>query len=125
MNRWEESYAPLFGRILLGGFFVWDGVRALLHLPSLLDIFSDAATSEVFGMALFAATLSLLGGILLVIDFKPRIMAGLLALYLLTSSVLVFMSPSPIGAQLFLEHMAVVGGLLYVMAFGSGPLAKK
>lgn len=125
MDRWTESYAPLFGRIFLGGFFVWDGVRALLHLPSLVDIFFTANVPEALSVAIFAASISVLGGILLVVDFKPRIMAGVLASYLLIFSVVLFMSSSPLGTQLFLEHMAVVGGLLYVMAFGSGPLGKK
>lgn len=125
MDRWTENYAPLFGRILLGGFFVWDGVRALLHLSSLVEIFFTAHIPGALEVSVFAASIGVLGGIALVVDFKPRITAGILALYLLTFSVILFMSASPLGAQLFLEHMAVVGGLLYVMAFGSGPFGKK
>ena len=81
MNPWTTFYAPLLGRILLGGFFVWTGVQKALNFPDLVAFFTQLQYPVPLAVALVVMTLEVVGGIALVADVKTRLIAALLALY--------------------------------------------
>ena len=122
-----EKLVPVLGRILLALVFVlsgfgkiWgmDGTAAQMAshgipLPNLL----------VYGVVL----LEFGGGLALMVGLFTRPLAVIFALYLLTLA-LVFhnywaMPAAQMHAQqvAFLEHLSMLGGMLYVFAFGPGP----
>ncbi len=113
-------YAPLVGRILVGGFFLWNGIQAVLGLDSTISVFIQNGLPQPTALALLAAGLEVLGGVALVVGFKTRLSAVLLAVYLILISTLVGGASGPVQTQTFLEHMAIIGGLLYICAYGSG-----
>lgn len=125
MNDWTRAYAPLLGRILVGGFFLWNGIQAVLNLDATIGTFIQTGLPQPTTLALLAAVLEVLGGIALVLGFKTRLSAILLAIYLVLVSGLLMAtgSSSPAQTQTFLGHMAIVGGLLYICAYGSGKYA--
>ena len=120
MQDWIRAYAPLIGRILVGGFFLWNGIQQLLDLDTTVSVFTQAGLPQPNYLALGATALEIVSAIALVVGFKTRLSAVVLVLYLLLMSVFLITASSPPQTQTFLENMAIVGGLLYICAYGSG-----
>ncbi len=120
MNRLIKNYAPLFGRILLGGFFLWNGVQTLLHLPATAEMLTTAGLPSSVFLATLVGAIEVLGGIGLVVGFHTRLCAAVLAFYIALVAGFLFNANDAAGTHLFLQRMAIVGGLLYVVAYGSG-----
>lgn len=124
MNRFTDIYAPIIGRILVGGFFLWEGIQNTLNFPSATGFLTDTglfgASAWVVAM-LFVAT-EVLGGLSLIVGYKSRITALILALYVVVTSPLYLLDTAlgGVALQFFLQSMAIVGGLLYISAFGNG-----
>lgn len=124
MNRSSALYAPLVGRILVGGFFLWSGIAEVLNLPFAISMLTLAGIPQPALLATLAAAIMIGGGTALVIDFKTRIFALLLIAYLLVSSLSLFNDLTPSHLQLFLQTMAIVGGLLYIASFNPNSNAR-
>ncbi len=119
MDQWTSTFAPIVGRILLGGFFLWSGIQKVLNFDSLVGYFGHAGFPQPLYVALFIVVLETLCGIAVVVDIKTKFFAILLAVYLLITSFLFFRISSVIETQLFLENMGLVGGLLILGGLGS------
>ena len=117
MDRTRILYAPLIGRILVGGFFLWDGIQEVLNLPFAVSMLALAGLPEPTALALLAAIIMVGGGIALVVDYKVRTAALMLVAYLLISSLTLVGNLTPSHLQLFVQTMAIVGGLLYIASF--------
>lgn len=120
MDRWVKSYAPLFGRILVGGFFLWNGIQQALNLPAATEIFIALGLPNPVLFATLATAVEVGGGIGLILGFRTRMCAALLAFYVMLASGSFFNTNTAAGMQLFLQNMAILGGLLYITAYGSG-----
>ena len=120
MNQWTETFAPLIGRILLGGFFLWNGIQAILNLTTTIQIFIKVGLPNPSLWAVVALAVEVLGGMALVVGYKSKLSALLLIFYTLISSALLLSTSTSAQLQLFLGNMGVIGGLLYVAAYGSG-----
>lgn len=124
MNRFTDIYAPIIGRILVGGFFLWEGIENALNFPAMSVFLTSLGlfgTSAWLAALLFVA-IEVLGGISLIVGYKLNITALVLALYIVITSPL-YLLDSALGGvslQFFLQNMAIVGGLLYISAFGNG-----
>ena len=111
MNRPSTLYAPLVGRILVGGFFLWGGIQEILNLPFVVSMLALAGLPHPLFLA---AVVRILGGIALVINYKTQVCALVLIGYELASSFMLFADLTPSHLQLFLQSMAIIGGLLYM-----------
>jgi len=119
-NVWIECYAPVVGRIFLGGFFLWNGIQAALNLPAAAQIFANHGLSGSLYWALAAIIIEVLGGIGIVAGIWIRSSSLLLAFYLLIQSAFVTNFGSDPELNLFVINLGLIGGLLYVAAFGVG-----
>ncbi len=119
-NAWQQLYAPLIGRILIGGFFLWNGIQESLNLSVTIDSFVGAHITHASMWALIAVWIEILGGLALVVGFKTRFVALIMAVFVLLISTLLGKFVSDAEITFFLQNMAIVGGLFYISAFGSG-----
>jgi putative oxidoreductase len=114
MPRSFDLLAPLVGRILVGGFFLWSGIEATLNFPT--EVFKFGGLGEPISLAITSIFISIqvLGGSALVVGFKTRPVALLLAIYAtLTAFLYIAFSHAP-QQEIFLQSLAIVGGLLYI-----------
>ena len=118
MSRWTTLYATLIGRILLGGFFLWSGIQKALNFSEFVIFFANHGYANSPYIALCVVTVEVLAGIALVADVQTRIAALVLAMYMLLWTFLFPQVATAGDTQLFLENLAIVGGLL--MTAGSG-----
>jgi putative oxidoreductase len=121
--------APLLGRILLALIFFLAGIAKLgdpartvammvshgIPLPHLL----------VFG----AIAVEVVGGLMLMVGWHTRLAALVLFFYTLTLALIFHAYWTATGAEaatqhaLFYGHLSMMGGMLYVFAYGPGPLS--
>jgi putative oxidoreductase len=109
-------YAPLVGRILLGGYFVWSGIQKILNFSAYVEYFNHTGLPYSLWLALAVVSIETLAGILLVVDFQSRLVSLWLAAYLLVSSIVFFKVSAVVDTQIFLSNLAIIGGLLVMSA---------
>lgn len=116
LNAWSDVFAPLIGRILVGGFFLWNGIEESLNFPSTSLLMQTHGLPQPVLIAGLLIAVEVLGGVALVVGFKTRQTAIALAIFTIAAAFIYSDFSNQIYIQLFLENMAVVGGLLYMSA---------
>ncbi len=120
MDNWSDIFAPLVGRILMGGFFLWNGIEATLNFPNTVVTFASIGSPSPVALALIAIIAEVICGILLVVGLWSRVAALILVACVVGTAFLQTGAQSPLAQALFLQDMAIIGGLLYVSAYGAG-----
>ena len=120
MNVWIDCYAPLVGRIFMGGFFLWNGIQAALNLPAATAIFATHGVSSGVYWAMLSIAIEVIAGIAVIVGLWIRPAALLLAMYLLVQSALLTNFGNDAELNLFVLNLGLVGGLLYIAANGAG-----
>ena len=123
MHNYGDIFAPLIGRILMGGFFVWSGVEATLNFPTTVASIANAGASMATTVAIVAILIEVLCGMAIVVGFKTSPAALVLALYVIAVAFFYTGLATSSTQSLFLQDMAIVGGLLYISAYGAGSWA--
>lgn len=126
------SFAILIGRILISFFFIWSGVTKLVAYHETLPIFESLSVLQglepqvhSWVMVAFCA-IQILGGLLILIGCKARFGALLLILLMVPATIVFHNFWTLSGAamlaerHMFLENLAIIGGLFYVLAVGAG-----
>ncbi len=120
MDNWSDIFAPLIGRILMGGFFLWNGIEATLNFPNTTAAFATLGSPSPVALALIAIAVEVMCGIFLIVGLWSRVAALALVVFVVGTAFLQSGAQSPIQQALFLQDMAIIGGLLYVSAYGAG-----
>lgn len=124
MQSTTASWASLVGRLILGGFFLQAGVLKIFTYTGMVA-FATAANLPVPEAAITTAiVIEILGGLSLILGYKMRWGASVLAFFTLVTA-LVFHTNFADQAQLafFSKNIAIMGGLLFMAGTGSGRFA--
>jgi len=124
-----KGYGPLGGRILLALLFVHSGFGKLMAFDATAGyIASKGLPLPQLGAAI-AIVVELIGGILLVLGWQTRWVAAAIFVFLIPTTVIFHAYWAVDAAQMrgqqiqFFKNLCIMGGMLYVMAFGAGPLS--
>jgi putative oxidoreductase len=118
-----QDRIALAGRVLLAAIFVMSGIGKVAA-PAATLAYMKAAGLPLAPLGLAgAALIELGGGIALILGYRTRIVASILAVFALLTA-LIFHSAVGDQNQLihFFKNVAMAGGLLQVAAFGGGRL---
>ena len=107
----------------MGGFFVWSGVEATLNFPTTVASIANAGATMATTVAIVAILIEVLCGMAIVVGFKTSPAALVLALYVIAVAFFYTGLATSSTQSLFLQDMAIVGGLLYISAYGAGSWA--
>jgi putative oxidoreductase len=124
-----QKFGPLAGRILLGLIFVLSGFGKLTGFGGTVGYIASKGLPLPQILAGIALVVELGGGLLLILGWKARWAAAALAIFTVLAALLFHnfwtMPPEQVQNQTihFLKNLSIVGGLLYVVTYGSGPLA--
>lgn len=117
---------PLAGRLLIAALFLVAGIRKILIWGPQVAYFTKLGFPAPEVMTVLAIVIELGGAILLIVGWKTRWAAWLLALFVLIATAMAHRFWEFDGAQQanqmnhFLKNVAIIGGLLFVAAFGPG-----
>jgi putative oxidoreductase len=129
VNGMNDAAAPLaaFGRILLSMIFVVSGIGKLSAIATTSAHMASSGIPYSNDLVWGAVALELGGGILLIVGLLTRLVAFAFFFYTLALAVIFHgywtMTGAAAHAQhtTFFEHLTIMGGMLYVVAFGAGP----
>ena len=108
----------LVGRIFLSALFLIEGVEKLFAQEQVITYMEDYG---VPGMLFIPAVIvEILFPLLLIVGYKTRLAALVMALFTLTVAI-IFHTDFSDGMQLisFLKNLAIAGGFMIIIAYGS------
>jgi putative oxidoreductase len=117
---------PLAGRLLMATIFLVAGIRKVLGFAGTVGYFTKLGfpAAEVF--TVIAIIIEIGGAILLIAGWRTRWVAWLLVLFVVIATAMAHrfweFDAAQFNNQLnhFLKNVAIIGGLLFVAAFGPG-----
>jgi putative oxidoreductase len=126
----SEPLILLLGRVCIGSLYLMSGINHWRDL-TLLTHFMAALPGSVHVWAMLAATIEIAGGVALVLGFRTRDFALLLVLFNLCAAAIghpywsITDDATARWAQFihFWKDIGLVGGVLFVLARGAGPLS--
>lgn len=124
-----ESLLILIGRICISGFFFWsvaEKVKKWHHTVTIMKAKNIPQPNIVLPIAIAVKTI---GAVFLLVGFLPRL-GALLLIFLLLPSAIRFHDfwthhgvERAVEQNLFMKDLAIVGGLLIILAMGAGKFA--
>ena len=123
-----KTYGPLAGRILLALIFIISGYSKLVGFDGTVGYIASRGLPLPQLAAAGAIAIELAGGVLLIIGWQARWAATAIFLFLIPTTLIFhpFWAVTA-GKQMetiqFMKNLCIMGGMLYVMAFGAGPFS--
>lgn len=124
-----KQYGPLVGRILMAAIFVLSGWGKFTGFAGTAAFMASKGMPMAEFLLVGAIVFELAGAAMLIIGWRVQ-WGALLLIAFTVPATLVFhnfwaVEAAQVQNQLnqFMKNVAIVGGLLYVMAFGAGPLS--
>lgn len=122
-----ESLLILIGRVLLGGFFLWKAAEKVLHWHETNEALRRKKIPYVSYILPVSMVFLVLGGLSVVLGVYARFGALLLLIYMVAHiyKLHAFWSLNAgtertLEKLMFMKDLAIVGGLFFVLAIGSG-----
>jgi putative oxidoreductase len=119
MKKYRSSFMAL-GRLLIALLFLWDAAM-LIGAPK--DSIAYVGSGLPFPEAAYAGAIAvqLIGGIGVLLGFKTRWAAALLALFCIATALFFHTNWADADTKIhFFKNLAMAGGLLQLMASGGG-----
>jgi putative oxidoreductase len=118
-TQFIDAFA-LIGRILIATVFIFSGIGKLAAPSATIGYITFVGFPAPMTGFIVATVLELVGGVLLVVGYRTRLVATLLAAYSIVTA-LVFHHAFGDQNQVFhfLKNLAMAGGLIQVLAFGA------
>jgi len=120
---------PLLARILLALIFVLAGISKLADPSHTVGQMASHGIPLPNVLVFGAIAVELIGGLVLMAGWHGRLAALVLGAYTLTLALIFHPYWAASGAEagtqhaLFFGHLSMIGGMLYVAVYGSGPLS--
>ena len=124
-----NRYGPLAGRILIALIFVFAGFGKISGFEGTVGYIASKGLPLPQLAAIGAILVELGGGIMLVLGWKTRWAAAAILIFTALAALIFhnFWAAPPDQAQNqmihFMKNLAIMGGLLFVVIHGSGPIS--
>jgi putative oxidoreductase len=117
-------FLPVLGRFLIAIIFIVSGLGKVAAPTMTQAYINSAGLPAPLAAYALAVLIEVGGGILLVVGFHTRIVAVGLAIFTLATAVFFHHDFADQNMMIhFLKNIAIVGGLLQVVAFGPGVIS--
>jgi putative oxidoreductase len=118
VSKFNSLMAPI-GRIFIAGIFFMAGLNKISSYENTVGFMNSAGVSG--DLLPIVIALEIFGGVAVIVGWKTRIFAFLLAGFCLLSAILFHADFSnQIQMGMFMKNIAIVGGFLVLVANGGG-----
>ena len=121
-----KQFGPLLGRVFMASIFIVSGFGKIGGFAGTSAYMASKGVPFVPVLLVLTIIIELGGGLMLLLGIKARWAATALFLFLIPVTLVfhAFWAVDAASAQMqqimFMKNLAIMGGLLYVMAFGAG-----
>ena len=129
MENTINRYGPLIGRILIAFIFIFAGFGKITGFDGTVGYIASKGLPLPQLAAVAAIIIELGGGILLIVGWKARWAAAAMLVFT-AMTALIFHNFWAVPADQvqnqmihFMKNVSMMGGLLYVVVYSSGPLS--
>lgn len=117
-----KQYGPLLGRSLLAMIFIIAGFNKMTGFEETAGYMAGKGLPFTEVLLVLTIIIELGGGLLILIGFQARWAATAIFLFLIPVTVVFHPVWSDSGQfNSFFKNLAIMGGMIYIMVFGSGP----
>lgn len=124
-----NRYGPLLGRILLSAIFIISGWGKIGHFAQTAGYMASKGLPFTDVLLAITIAIELGAGLMLLVGWKARWAATIIFLWLIPTTFIFHAFWAAPAAEMqnqmihFMKNLAIMGGMLYVMSFGAGPLS--
>jgi putative oxidoreductase len=129
MQNTIDKFGPLVGRIMMAVIFLFSGFGKITGFAGTAGYMASKGLPMVEVLLVASIVIEIGGALMLILGYKAKLGAAALLLWMIPVT-LVFHNfwAVPAAEQqlqmiMFMKNLAMLGGLLYIMAFGSGPMS--
>jgi putative oxidoreductase len=120
----SNRYLPLLGRVLIGAPFILSGLGKLMAHDATVAYISSVGLAFPQLAWVIAMTVEMGGGALLLVGYRARLIALIVALFALATAIFFHRNFADQNQMIhFLKNVMIVGGLLQIVYFGAGPMS--
>ena len=129
LGELAKKYAPLAARILLAQVFVISGIGKIARFAGTAALMAGVGFPAANVLLALVIALEVGGGVLLIVGWHTRWVAVAFCGFTLLATMVFHAfwnsDQASVLSQLnnFMKNFAIMGGMLYVMAYGAGPLS--
>lgn len=129
MQSTIEKFGPLVGRILLALIFLMSGIGKIGGFAGTAGYMASKGMPMVEVLLAITIVIELGAALMIIAGYKARLGALALFLWMIPVSVIFHnFWAAPTAEQqiqmiMFMKNLGLMGGMLYIMAFGSGPMS--
>ena len=129
LDKTVRQYGPLAGRILLSLMFIVSGWGKIAGFAGTAGYMASKGMPFAELLLPAAIAIELGGGLMLLFGWKARLAAAAIFLFIIPTTLIFhnFWAADAAHAQNqmihFMKNLTIMGGMLYVMAFGAGPFS--
>jgi putative oxidoreductase len=120
---------PLMGRILLSAIFIIAGIHKANTFESAVAYLASQGLMMTEILLVLIIIIELVGGLLILVGWQARWAAMVIFIYLIPLTLFFHPYWNFEGQELmhhfhsFFKNIAIMGGMMYIMVHGSGPLS--
>jgi putative oxidoreductase len=120
-----KEYLPPVGRLLMSSLFIWSGFDKLMNVSGTIQAFGGPYHIPLPEVAAWVAIIvEFGGGLAMLLGFKTRWVAAVLAIWCLITGFAIHLPVGDVPNMInFYKNLVMTGGLLYVVAYGAGRLS--
>ena len=121
-----QKFLPVLGRVFLAAIFIKSGISKITNFSGTEAYMNASGIPLTWLFLIGAIVLELAGGLSVLLGWKAKYGAWLLIVFLVPTT-LIFHTEFSNNMQMimFMKNLAILGGLLMVAYFGSGPFSLK
>ena len=129
MNQFLDKFGPLVGRILMAVIFLLSGVGKIGNFAGTAAYMAHQGVPLTELALVITIIIEVGGAAMLILGWNVRPAAGVLFLWMIPVTLMFHnFWAAPVDQQtiqqiMFLKNIAMMGGFLYIMTFGSGPFS--
>jgi putative oxidoreductase len=108
----------------MSSLFLWSGIHKLRNPGGTAQYFANAHIPAPDVLVWVAVVIEVVGGLAILLGFKTRWAAAVLAIFCLVTAFAVHLPAGDAGNMInFYKNLVMAGGFLYVVAYGAGGMS--